>query len=50
MLANGGWALMQVIEARLPQRVSRLRRVEKKLDPYTCLAIRPDRSAVLPCS
>ena len=32
---------LQVIEAKLPQRVSRLRRVEKRLDPYACLAIRP---------
>lgn len=35
----------QVIEAKLPQRVSRLRRVEKPLDPYACLAIRPHRCA-----
>ncbi len=26
---------MQVIEAKLPQRVSRLRRVEKRIDPVT---------------
>ena len=35
--------LLQVIEAKLPQRLSKLRRVEKPLDPYTCLAVRPHR-------
>lgn len=39
---------MQVIEAKLPQRVSRLRRVEKRIDPYACLAIRPHECALLP--
>ena len=38
----------QVIEAKLPQRVSRLRRVEKRIDPYACLAIRPHECAFLP--
>ncbi|CAK0771570.1 hypothetical protein CVIRNUC_003873 [Coccomyxa viridis] len=39
--APQGILKVQVIEAKLPQRVSRLRRVEKRLDPYACLAIRP---------
>ncbi|CAL5228044.1 g11108 [Coccomyxa viridis] len=39
--APQGILKVQVIEARLPQRMSRLRRVEKRVDPYACLAIRP---------
>ncbi|CAL8462063.1 g1594 [Coccomyxa elongata] len=44
--APHGILTVQVIEAKLPQRLSRLRRVEKPLDPYTCLAVRPHSGPV----
>lgn len=48
-----GWAdsllLPQVLQAELPERVSRMRRQHKPLNPYIVLAVGPEGCVPQPC-